>query len=132
MGVSTLDTDGSATFALRPMSVSDSFQAFVLEQLNHAVPPVRARRMFGGVGLYAGNAFFALIAEDTVYLKTDASTVAEFEARGMHPFRPFGDEGASMRYHQLPEEILEDPEALKLWAGRAIAVARAKRERRRR
>lgn len=113
------------------MPVNDSFQAFVLEQLNQAVPPVRARRMFGGVGLYAGNAFFALIAEDIVYLKTDASTVAEFEARGMHPFRPFGADGASMRYHQLPEEILEDREALALWAGRAIAVARrAKRERR--
>jgi DNA transformation protein and related proteins len=106
------------------MAVSDSFRSFVLEQLNHAVPPVRARSMFGGVGLYAGEAFFALIAEDTLYLKTDESTKTEFESRGMPQFRPFGEEGSSMHYHQLPEEILEDPESLRAWAERAIAVAR--------
>lgn len=110
------------------MPVSDSYQAFVLEQLNHAVPPVRARRMFGGVGLYARELFFALLAEDTMYFKTDSSTKQEFESRGMRPFQPFGEEGASMRYHQVPEEILEDRVALKQWAERAIGVAkRAKR-----
>lgn len=83
--------------------------------------------MFGGVGLYAGELFFALIDEDTIYFKTDASTVAEFASRGMPPFRPFGDQGASMHYHQLPEEILEDPESLRRWAEQAIGVARRAR-----
>ena len=30
---------------------------------------VRARRMFGGWGLYAGDAFVALIADDQLYLR---------------------------------------------------------------
>ena len=111
------------------MSVSKSYQAFVLEQLNRAVPPVRGRTMFGGVGLYAGQVFFALIADDVVYFRTDESTRLEFEALGMEPFRPFEEHGPVMSYYHLPEEILEDPEALRQWAERAIASASKKPKR---
>lgn len=114
------------------MAVTESFKAFALEQLNRAVPPVRARRMFGGVGLYAGDSFFALIADDTLYFKTDDATKQDYDARGMPPFRPFGEDGTSMRYHQLPEEIFEDPDQLRVWAERAIDVARRARDKPRR
>ena len=86
--------------------------------------------MFGGVGIYSGEFFFALIADDTVYFKVDASTRADFEARGMEPFRPFGDEGGAMGYYQLPEDLLEDPDALRPWAEKAVGVARQKKARR--
>ena len=39
--------------------------------------------MFGGVGIYAGELFFALIADDTLYLKADDQTRSEFERRGL-------------------------------------------------
>jgi TfoX/Sxy family transcriptional regulator of competence genes len=45
----------------------------------------------------------------------------------MPAFRPFGEHAPVMSYHQLPEEVLEDPEMLRRWAERAIASARAKR-----
>jgi len=112
------------------MAVSSSFRILVVDQLNRAVPRIRARPMFGGVGLYSGELFFALIADDTVYFKVDASTRPEFEARGMEPFRPFGDEGGTMQYYQLPEDILEDPETLRLWAERALTIARQNKGRR--
>jgi DNA transformation protein and related proteins len=112
------------------MAVSSSFKTLVVDQLNRAVPRIRARPMFGGVGLYSGELFFALIADDTVYFKVDASTRPEFEARGMEPFRPFGDEGGTMRYYQLPEDVLEDPEALRAWAEKAITIARQHKGRR--
>jgi DNA transformation protein len=86
--------------------------------------------MFGGVGLYAGELFFALIADDTLYFKVDASTRPEFEAREMGPFRPFGDAGGTMQYYQVPEDVLEDPEALRPWVEKALAVARKKKGRR--
>jgi DNA transformation protein and related proteins len=86
--------------------------------------------MFGGVGLYSGDAFFALIADDTLYFKVDDSTRPEFEARGMGPFRPFGEDGGTMQYYQLPEDLLEDPDALRPWAERAVAIARQKKRRR--
>ena len=112
------------------MAVSSSFKTLVLDQLSRAVSRVRARPMFGGVGLYSGELFFALIADDTVYFKVDASTRPEFEARGMEPFRPFGDEGGTMQYYQLPEDILEDPETLRLWAEKALTIARQNKGRR--
>lgn len=110
------------------MPVSDSFRDFVLEQLNRALPAVRARRMFGGMGLYSGDVFFALIDDDVLYLKTDAETQRPFEARGMKPFQPFGEDGGTMHYHQLPEDVLESTELLREWATRAIDVARRKRK----
>jgi len=106
------------------MAVSDSFRTFVLEQLGRSVASVRSRRMFGGVGIYSGDLFFAIIDDDAVYFKTDASTQTDFEEQGMGPFRPMGDAAPSMSYHQLPEDILENPETLRVWADRAIAVAR--------
>ena len=109
------------------MPVSSSFQVLVIDQLNRAVPGVRARPMFGGVGIYAGDLFFALIADDTLYFKVDESNRAEFETRGMGPFRPFGDDGGTMQYYQLPEDVLEDPDALRDWAEKALTVARRKK-----
>src|SRR5690242_3543663 len=111
------------------MPITPSYLTFVLEQLNRAVPPVRARAMFGGVGLYAGDVFFALIADDALYLRADDTTRPEFESLGMQAFRPFEEHGPVMSYYQLPEEILEDAERLREWAERAVAAARARRRR---
>jgi DNA transformation protein len=87
--------------------------------------------MFGGVGIYAGEVFFALIAEDTLYLKVDDLNRPDFEARGMGPFRPYGEGGEVMQYYQVPADVLEDAEALRPWAESAIAVARRSKGRRR-
>ena len=105
------------------MAVSATFRAFVLDQLGRVAPRVRGRSMFGGVGIYAGERFFALIADDTLYFKVDESNRADFEAHGMGPFRPYGEHGEVMQYYQVPAELLEDPEALRPWAEKAIAVA---------
>ena len=94
------------------------------------MPRIRARPMFGGVGLYSGELFFALIADDAVYFKADESTRPDFEARGMGPFRPFGDASGTMQYYQVPEDLLEDPEALRPWAEKAVAIARQSKGRR--
>jgi DNA transformation protein len=89
--------------------------------------------MFGGVGIYAADAFFALVDDDTVYFKVDETTRGEFEARGMGPFRPYGEDGEVMQYYQVPADLLEDAEALRPWVETAIGVARrAKRRRSRR
>ena len=105
------------------MPVSPSFQTFVVDQLSRVVPQARARRMFGGVGIYSGKVFFALIADDTLYFKVDDSNQADFEARQMGPFRPYGYEGEVMQYYQVPDDLLEDVEALRPWVEKALAVA---------
>ena len=112
------------------MSVSPSFRSFVLDQLARAAPSVRSRAMFGGVGIYSGELFFALIADDTVYFKVDDTNRPDFVSRGMEPFRPMGMEGEVMQYYAVPEDVLEDPESLKPWVEGALAAARRKKGRR--
>ncbi len=109
------------------MPVSPSFRDFVAEQFAASVPSLRHRAMFGGVGLYAGDLFFALIDDDLVYLKVDAENRGDFEAAGKGPFMPFGPGGEVMQYYELPGEVLEDREELARWAARAIEVARRAR-----
>jgi DNA transformation protein len=102
----------------------------VLEQLRRIVADVRARSMFGGVGVYAGERFFALMDDDTLYLKVDDATRGRFEARGLGPFRPGGESGEVMHYYEVPGDVLEDVDLLAPWIEEAVAVAaRAKRRR---
>ncbi len=86
--------------------------------------------MFGGVGIYAGTVFFALIADDTLYFKVNDSNRADFVSRGMGPFRPYGGERETMQYYEVPHELLEDAAALRAWAERARAAAAAKKAKR--
>jgi DNA transformation protein and related proteins len=108
------------------MAVSDGFVAFVLEQLE-AVDAITSKRMFGGVGVYAGDLFFALLDNDVLYLKVDDSNRADFEAAGAGPFRPYGSGGGVMQYYEVPVAVLEDADELGGWAAKSIAVARAKK-----
>lgn len=108
------------------MSVTPEFRAFALEQLGR-VAPVTARSMFGGVGVYSGGLFFALMDDDVLYLKVDEGNRPAFEEAGCGPFRPFGDERA-MQYYELPEGVLEDAEALRPWVDGALDAARRARK----
>lgn len=107
---------------IRVMSVTDAFRAYLEEQLGR-VEPVTTRRMFGGLGVYARGLFFALADDNVVYFKGGDANMADFEARGCEPFRPYGDE-RSMRYFTVPGEVLEDVELLADWMEKALTVAR--------
>jgi DNA transformation protein len=109
------------------LAVTPTFRTFVLEALGRVAPAVRDRPMFGGVGVYAGELFFALIDEDQLYFKVDDQNRPDFEARGMGPFRPFGEGGEVMQYYEVPGELLEDIEELRPWVQAAIAVAARKK-----
>ena len=108
------------------MAVSQSYRDFVLEQLGR-VTAVTGKSMFGGVGIYAQGLFFALIAEDRLYFKVDDVTRPGFERRGMEPFRPFGEDSA-MGYYEVPADVMEDAVQLAPWMHKAIAVAKAAKQ----
>jgi DNA transformation protein len=104
------------------LSVSQQYQDYVIEQLS-AIGYVTARKMFGGVGLYADEIFFALIANDTLYQKVDDTNRQDYESAGMDAFRPYPDKTRTMQYYEVPVEVLEDEEVLNHWAKKSIAVA---------
>lgn len=109
------------------MAVSPGFREYALEQLARVVPGgVRPRAMFGGVGIYAGARFFALLAGDALYLKGDDVTRDDFARAGMAPFAPGGDPAQAMSYYEVPPEILDDIDALAPWVDRALAAAERK------
>lgn len=118
---------GPSAYLSAVMPVSPSYRTFVLEQLGRVAPGIRARSMFGGVGIYSDALFFALMDDDTLYFKVDDTNRPDYEAAGMGPFRPFGPDGEVMQYYQVPEELLEDVETLELWVGKAVEVARRRK-----
>ena len=104
------------------MAVSPSYQAWVLEQLAPLLP-VRAHAMFGAVGLFTGEIFLAVIADDTLYFRTDAQTRADYEAAQMPAFAPYRNPNRVLPYHAVPIHILEDADQLQVWVARAVAAA---------
>ena len=50
----------------------------------------------------------------------------------MGPFQPCGPEGEVMQYYQVPDDLLDDADALGPWAEKALAVAARKPLKRRR
>ena len=101
---------------------NDSFKDYVLDQLIE-LGPVDCRAMFGGHGLYFGKSFFGILHQGRLYLKTDAKTRVDYERHGMKPFRPNGR--LTMKYHEVPADVVENRAELAAWAQRAISVAGA-------
>ena len=105
------------------VSVSATFVGYVLEQLA-GLRELRSRRMFGGVGLYSGEKFFALIDDDVLYLRVDDRNRGDYLARNMAPFRPFRDRpDRSMSYYEAPPEVIEDADERRRWASDSIRAA---------
>jgi len=102
------------------MGVSDDYLGYALERLG-VIGPVSSKRMFGGAGIYSGGVCFALVADDTLYLKVDDSNRDDYVSAGARAFSPFGT--YSMSYYELPADVLDDDAMLAEWAGRSIAAA---------
>jgi len=98
-----------------------SFVDFVCGQLD-GIAELRAKRMFGGYGLYAGSVFFAIIHQGCLYFKTDALSQWRYEEAGMAPFRP-SEKQTLRRYYQVPVAVIEDSETLQRWARESVAIA---------
>lgn len=100
-------------------SKDESFRDFVLDQL-HGLEEIEARRMFGGYGVYHAETFFGIIHQGRLFFKIDESTVGEYRKHKMKPFRPTAKQTLKS-YYQVPPEVIEDADALGLWAKRAIS-----------
>ncbi|HEX5214464.1 MAG TPA: TfoX/Sxy family protein [Vicinamibacterales bacterium] len=108
------------------MAVSDAYLAFVLEQLG-GVKAVAHRRMFGGIGLYAGERFFGVIDNNTLFFKVDAASVGDYTRAKMKPFQPDPKGRPMTGYYQVPPSVLEEAEKLASWAKRAAEIQSAKK-----
>jgi DNA transformation protein len=107
------------------MAVSSEYLDYVHDQLS-SLGGVTSRRMFGGAGLYCDEFFFALIDNDTLYLRVNDANRADFTSRGMGQFQPYPDNPQlSMSYFETPADVLEDAAELVAWARRSVEAAMA-------
>jgi len=100
------------------------FKDFVLDQLAD-LRGLTCRAMFGGYGLSLRKTFFGIIHKDRLYFKVSPTTVAEYQAHGMKPFRV-----TAKMYYEVPPDVLEDAEALVAWAERSSRSSPARKPRR--
>lgn len=106
------------------MTANSEYAEYVLELLA-PIGEVRAGRFFGGVALSQGAQQFAMIMENTLYFVVNDETRPRYEQAGMQPFSYATKKGQVQvrRYFELPEDVLADPEQLRLWANEAMRVA---------
>jgi len=101
----------------------DPFVSHCLELLESVGRP-RARRMFGGHGLYVDELFVALIVGERLYLKVDDQTRAAFDAAACQPFvYRSADKDVALGYYSAPEDAMESPAQMRDWALRAMSAA---------
>lgn len=107
------------------MTTSAQFIGFLKEQMA-GFGEVTSKRMFGGAGLYRDGLIFALIVEDTLYLKADEQSRGQFEAEGLGPFT-YGTklgERTITSYWRCPERCLDDADEMTRWCRAAHGAAR--------
>ena len=95
-----------------------------LKEVFEQFGPVQVRKMFGGYGIYHDGIMFGLVADETLYLKSDASIEDLFLARDLGAFE-YERKGKTfkMSYFLAPEEIYDNPETAHEWAQRSFDVA---------
>jgi len=109
--------------------MAEGFQDLLVE-LFEPVEGVSFRKMFGGIGIFRLGIMFALVADDTLYLRADESSSIDFKAESCGPFVYDGKNRPHvMPYWRLPERLYDEPDDFRRWALNAFAVAqRAKEE----
>lgn len=106
------------------MSASTEYTEYVLELLEPA-GPVTTGRFFGGVGISCGSVQFAMIMENSLYFVVDDTTRPKYEKAGMTSFSYTTKNGLIKvrKYFELPEDVLIDPEQLRVWMSESVRIA---------
>jgi DNA transformation protein len=96
-----------------------------IRELFADILPVRVRRMFGGHGVYDGETMFALESDGDIYLKADSRSGPRFAQAGSTQFTYVKNgKPSTMSYWRLPDEALDEPDAMREWTRLAIEAAR--------
>lgn len=98
-----------------------------IAELFSGLGPVSIRRMFDGKGIYFDGVIFAIFLFDELMLKADAETAPDFAAAGCRQWvyanRKTG-KPVPMPYWSVPDEALDDPDAMTPWARKALEAGR--------
>jgi DNA transformation protein len=98
------------------------FKAFVLDQLAD-LGAFETKVMFGGTALLVEGKAFAKVKHGVLWLKADDANRADFLKKGMPQYTYGKDNARTLKFFKAPPEVLEDTEALVVWASKSIDAA---------
>ncbi|HEU4485484.1 MAG TPA: TfoX/Sxy family protein [Povalibacter sp.] len=105
------------------MRIKSSLAVYVTEQLGF-LGPISNRSIFGSVGIFVDERLLGIVSNDTLYLHTGPSNRDDYLSRGCAQFKPYPNAfDLTTDHHQVPQEIVQDPELLKQWGERALKAA---------
>lgn len=105
------------------MRVKSSLASYVAEQLA-PLGRISSRAIFGGVGVFIDERLLGIVMGDKLYLHTDKSNLDDYLTRGMPQFKPYPNAfDLTTDHHEVPQEIVNDAEQLKIWGERALNAA---------
>ncbi len=106
------------------MGVSDSFAAFLREQLS-PLGRITMRRMFGKTGVFCDGLMFGIMTDDVLYLRVDEHNRAAFKEAKDFPPLSYEKQGATidLAFWRAPERLYDEPAELVEWGHAALAAA---------
>ena len=106
------------------MALSAEFIDFIKDQLS-GFAPVTIRKMFGGAGVSVDGITFAIIVDETLYLKEDERNSPDFDAGQLERFsyERKGGREIEMSYRRAPSHLMDDPDEMALWCRKAYEAA---------
>ena len=88
---------------------------------------VRARRMFGGMGVYTGERMFAFLIGEEIGLKLSPEHLEEaMMLPGAGPLIPDADSEPMREYVNMPKNVLDNIDQFIVWVERSAGYVRKK------
>ena len=105
------------------MRMKSSLANYVTEQLSF-LGPISNRSIFGAVGIFIDERLLGIVADEVLYLHTGPTNREDYLSRGCRQFKPYPNAfDLTTDHHQVPAEIVSDPQTLKEWGQRALLAA---------
>ena len=87
----------------------------------------RARRLFGGMGVYTGEKMFAILLDDDVSFRlSPADRKKALAMEGTRLFKRQTDGREMTEFVVMPGELLDDQDQFELWLKRSAKYSRSK------
>ncbi|MGW9684633.1 TfoX/Sxy family protein [Flagellimonas sp. 2504JD1-5] len=92
--------------------------AELLVQKLGSIGSIKAKKMFGGHGLFHEGKMFGIVdSKGAAYLKADATILEIFEKAGTHKH-------GKMPYYSIPETVLKNHAMLLEWVEKSIKISK--------
>jgi DNA transformation protein and related proteins len=105
-----------------------SVDAGLIEWIAEACEPMGTfskRAMMGGATLYLDGTVFAIVDDDALWFKSDTVSDAIWDAEGCVRFTfDMGGKTGSMNYRRAPDDVYDDADAMRHWAGLGLEAGR--------